>query len=76
MPTLSMPSLIGLNLSDASAKLKEIGLNVIVEGDGGIVIQQLPFADNLLYVGDVVSVDLVSAFIIIKVFLRVANLYI
>ncbi len=51
-PTIEMPNLENLTLAEALAKLKIIGLTAQVQGEGGIVISQLPSEKTLLYVGD------------------------
>lgn len=53
-PTIPMPNLVGMNLSDACAELKKIGLNAMFDGDGEYVIEQLPPENTLLYVGEIV----------------------
>lgn len=53
-PTIEMPSVIGLTVADASAKLKQLGLNCLFDDNGQIVLQQLPPAGTLLYLGEVV----------------------
>ena len=53
-PTISMPNLKGMKLSDACAELKKIGLNAIYDGDGEYVIEQLPKENTLLYLGEIV----------------------
>ncbi len=39
---IQMPNLVGLSLADALIELKKLGLDCEIEGDGGIVISQLP----------------------------------
>ncbi len=53
-PTISMPYLVGKSLADACAELKKRGLNVMFDGDGTIVVEQLPPEGSLLYVGEIV----------------------
>ncbi|MCQ2564476.1 MAG: PASTA domain-containing protein [Clostridia bacterium] len=53
-PTISMPYLVGKSLADACAELKKRGLNVMFDGDGEIVVEQLPPEGSLLYVGEIV----------------------
>lgn len=53
-PTIEMPDVEGLKLSEACARLKQIGLNVMVDGEGDTVLMQLPPAKTLLYVGEIV----------------------
>ncbi len=53
-PNISMPNLKGLSLSDASSKLKMLGLNALFDGDGGSVIEQLPCENTMLYLGETV----------------------
>ena len=49
-----MPYLVGKSLADACAELKKRGLNVMFDGDGTIVVEQLPPEGSLLYVGEIV----------------------
>ncbi|MGN1201029.1 MAG: penicillin-binding transpeptidase domain-containing protein [Candidatus Caccovivens sp.] len=49
-----MPQVTGYSLANAVAKLKTVGLNYEIDGDGGIVIGQLPPAGTKLYKGDTV----------------------
>lgn len=53
-PSISMPDVVGLTTGEASAKLKELGLNAFIEGEGEKIISQIPYKDTLLYVGEVV----------------------
>ena len=49
-----MPNLVGMEISEACAELKKLGLNVLFDSDGEYVIEQLPHKDTLLYLGDIV----------------------
>ena len=51
-PTIEMPNLIGMTLADASAKLKQLGLDAIIENEGEYVLSQLPMAGTMLYLGE------------------------
>ena len=53
-PTIKMPNVEGLKLSEACAILKQKGLNVFVDSDGEIVLKQLPEQNTLLYLGEIV----------------------
>ena len=53
-PTIPMPNVEGLMLSDAVAKLKLVGLNAIFDGEGDYVLTQLPSEGTLLYLGEIV----------------------
>ena len=49
-----MPNVVGLPLAEASGQLKQIGLNALFDGEGEIVMQQLPPAGTKLYFGEIV----------------------
>ena len=51
-PTIEMPNLIGMTLADASAKLKQLGLDAVIENEGEYVLSQLPMAGTMLYLGE------------------------
>ena len=53
-PTILMPNVVGMSLSDACAELKKVGLNVMFDKDGEYVIEQLPPENTLLYIGEIV----------------------
>ncbi len=53
-PTIEMPNLVGLSLSEACAKLKSLGLDAMFNQDGEYVIEQLPKAGTMLYLGEIV----------------------
>lgn len=53
-PNIEMPNVEGLTLSEACAKLKQLGLDAIIENDGEKVIYQLPKAGTKLYLGEIV----------------------
>lgn len=51
-PTIEMPNLIGMTLADASGKLKQLGLDAVIENEGEYVLSQLPIAGTMLYLGE------------------------
>lgn len=51
-PTIEMPNLIGMTLADASGKLKQLGLDAVIENEGEYVLSQLPMAGTMLYLGE------------------------
>lgn len=51
-PSIEMPNLIGMTLADASAKLKQLGLDAVIENEGEYVLSQLPMAGTMLYLGE------------------------
>ena len=53
-PNIEMPYVVGMSLADACASLKKLGLDVLFDGDGEIVIEQLPPEGTLLYLGEIV----------------------
>ena len=53
-PTIEMPNVEGLKLSEACAKLKQLGLNVLVDGEGEVVLKQFPEPKTMLFVGEIV----------------------
>ena len=53
-PTIEMPNVVGMSLSEACAELKKIGLNVMFDSDGEYVLEQLPTKGTLLYLGETV----------------------
>ena len=53
-PTIEMPNIEGLTLSDACAKLKQIGLDAMFDADGEYVIKQFPIKGTKLYLGEIV----------------------
>lgn len=53
-PTIAMPDVTGLTVADACSKLKQIGLNSFVEGEGQIIITQLPKPNTMLYLDEIV----------------------
>ena len=52
-PSIEMPNLVGMTLADASAKLKQLGLDAIIENEGEYVLSQLPASGTLLYLGEI-----------------------
>lgn len=55
-PSVEMPSLIGISVSEALGIIKSLGLTANVDGEGGIVLNQLPVAQTYLYLGDEVLI--------------------
>ena len=53
-PNIEMPYVIGLSVAEACGKLKQIGLNALVDDSGETIIEQLPPAGTMLYLGEVV----------------------
>ncbi len=53
-PNVTMPNLVGLSVANASAKLKTLGLDCVIEGDGDRVIANLPETNTMLYTGEIV----------------------
>ena len=53
-PTIRMPYVVGMSLADACAKLRELGLVALFDQEGSYVVQQLPPADTMLYIGEIV----------------------
>ncbi len=49
-----MPNLVGLSLGDALIELKKIGLFCEIEGDGGVIKEQLPPAGTLINEGSTI----------------------
>ena len=49
-----MPNLVGLPLGDALIELKKIGLFCEIEGDGGVIKEQLPPAGTLINEGSTI----------------------
>ncbi len=53
-PNIEMPYIVGMSLADACSSLKRLGLDVLFDGEGEIVIEQLPPEGTLLYLGEIV----------------------
>lgn len=53
-PEIEMPNIEGLTISEACARLKQLGLDAMFDGDGEIVLKQLPQAGTKLYLGEIV----------------------
>jgi len=53
-PNIEMPYVVGLSIAEACGKLKQIGLNALVDDSGETIIEQLPPAGTMLYLGEVV----------------------
>ena len=49
-----MPNIEGMLLSEACAKLKQLGLDAMFDTDGEYVIKQLPTPGTKLYLGEIV----------------------
>lgn len=54
IPNIEMPYLVGKSLAEASSILKQLGLDVIFDGDGEYVSMQLPPKGTLLFLGEIV----------------------
>ncbi len=55
-PNIVMPNLVGMTVANASATLRQLGLNVNIDGLGGYVVSQLPLAETKLYTGEEVLI--------------------
>lgn len=55
-PNIEMPDLVGLSVAEALSKLKSLNLFVNVDGEDGVVINQLPIKGTMLYSGDEVII--------------------
>jgi stage V sporulation protein D (sporulation-specific penicillin-binding protein) len=53
-PSIVMPNIEGMLLSDACAKLKQLGLDAMFDADGEYVLKQLPAAGTKLFLGEIV----------------------
>ncbi len=53
-PTIVMPNVVGLTVAEVCAKLKNLGLNSILEGEGEIILMQLPPENTMLFLGEIV----------------------
>ncbi len=51
-PNIEMPNVIGKTLAEACALLKNLGLNVNIDGSSGRVVSQLPLQATKLYEGE------------------------
>ena len=51
---VSMPNLVGKSLADGLLELKKLGLECEIEGDGGVVSEQLPPEGTLLVEGSTI----------------------
>ena len=47
--TIKMPDLVGMSLTEAVKKLINLGLTYEIDGDGGMVVSQLPPAGTMLF---------------------------
>lgn len=55
-PSVEMPSIVGLPVSEALGIIKSLNLSANVDGEGGVVINQLPEAGTYLFSGDEILV--------------------
>ena len=55
-PNILLPYIVGESLADACSELKKLGLNVLFDGEGEYVVEQLPPEGTLLYLGEVVYI--------------------
>ena len=53
-PTIEMPNIEGMKLTDACSKLKQIGLDAMFDCEGSYVVKQYPTAGTKLYLGEIV----------------------
>lgn len=53
-PNIEMPYVVGMSLADACASLKKLGLDILLDKEGEVVIEQLPPEGTLLYLGEIV----------------------
>ncbi len=53
-PNIVMPYVVGMSLANACATLKQLGLVPLFDTEGEYVIEQLPPADTVLYLGEIV----------------------
>lgn len=53
-PSIEMPYVVGMSLADACASLKKLGLDVLLDKEGEVVIEQLPPEGTMLYLGEIV----------------------
>ncbi len=53
-PSIEMPYVVGMSLADACASLKKLGLDVLLDKEGEVVIEQLPPEGMMLYLGEIV----------------------
>ena len=51
-PCVEMPPIVGLSVSEALGIIKSLNLTANVDGEGGVVINQLPVAGTYLFSGD------------------------
>lgn len=54
LPNIEMPNVVGLPLSEACSKLKMLGLDCEIQGEGDFVLFQLPQPKTKLYLGEIV----------------------
>lgn len=55
-PNVSMPNVVGMTVSSASATLKSLGLNINIDGEGGYIVAQLPLEGTMVYDGEEVVI--------------------
>ncbi len=53
-PTIEMPYVVGMSLSNACAELRKLGLMTLFDGEGEYVVEQLPPKGTMLYSGEIV----------------------
>ena len=53
-PSIVMPNIEGMILSEACATLKQLGLDAMFDSEGEYVVKQLPVAGTKLYLGEIV----------------------
>ena len=51
---VEMPQLVGKTLSEAAVILDKIGINFETDGEGGIILKQLPPSGTTLAKGDTI----------------------
>lgn len=54
---VNMPSLVGLEIYEAISILENLGLQVEVQGEGGIVYSQFPYPQEEVIVNGIVMLD-------------------
>lgn len=55
--TISMPNLVGMSLSQAVAKITNLGLQYELDGENGVVTNQYPAPDTKLYKNGIVVIS-------------------
>ena len=67
-PNIEMPYVVGMSLADACASLKKLGLDILLDKEGEVVIEQLPPEGTLLYLGEIVY--LITNLVFLSIFGR------